>query len=476
MTPPSTASFDIARQRLEPIGQAHVLRWWDALNALEREQLLADIAGIPWDLVHRLIPTHVLSVPTRSVPDDLQPAAVLPCDPVPTLRPRYDEAVRVGRELLRAGKVAAFTVAGGQGTRLGYEGPKGAVVVTPVGGRTLFQLFAEMVHAAREEYGVTIPWYVMTSPANHGQTLSYFEKQRFFGLPERDVILFAQGMMPAFDFQGRLLLEARHRLAAAPDGHGGSLRALVKSGAIADMRRRGVEIISYFQVDNPLVKPFDPLFLGLHSRTGSQMSTKVSVKADDFERVGNVCGHDGKVTVIEYTEFPDHFARLRNPDGSRRFNAGNLAIHLLDVDFVFHLGQGDIELPFRRAEKIVPFVDPQGVLQKPATPNAVKLETFIFDVLPFAQNPLVLEVDRAEEFSPVKNATGEDSLDTSRRHQNERACCWLESAGVAVPRRPDGAPLVTIAISPRLALDADDLKAKADRLPRLQPGDSIYLE
>ncbi|MEK7325363.1 MAG: UDPGP type 1 family protein, partial [Chloroflexota bacterium] len=358
------------------------------------------------------------------------------------------EAVRLGRQRLASSKVAALTVAGGQGTRLGFAGPKGAVPVTPVGGKTLFQLFAETVLAAGRRYNVSNPWYVMTSPANHHETVDYFIEHNFFGLPRPDVFLFSQGMLPAFDFRGRLLLEEKHRLALSPDGHGGVLKALLLSGALDDMHARGVEVISYFQVDNPLVKPFDPLFIGLHVLTQSEMSTKVARKADDLERVGNLCLRDGRLTVIEYSEFPQTHAREQNADGRRRFDAANLAIHLLDVGFVQRITSRTFDLPYRRAEKVVPYRDENGLLISPTTPNAIKLETFIFDVLPWAKNPLVLEVDRAEEFSPVKNLTGVDSLESAKRDQVRRACRWLEVAGVSIPRGLDGEPNVTVAISP----------------------------
>ncbi|MBU0719337.1 MAG: UDPGP type 1 family protein [Planctomycetes bacterium] len=461
---------------LKPRHQEHVLRWWNELTPPQRNQLLGEIEEIPWNILDPLIPQLVLARPAKSVPGKLEPAPVFHQKPAPGQETQYRKAARVGQELIRTGKVAALTVAGGQGTRLGVDGPKGAVVVTPLGHRTLFELFAESVKAARARYDAVIPWYIMTSPANHDQTVDFFETHNHFGLPPDDVVLFAQGMLPAFDPTGHILLQSKHGLALAPDGHGGTLNALARSGALADMQSRGVEIISYFQVDNPLVKAFDPVSLGLHATTGAEMSTKVTPKVDDVERVGNVCVADGKVTIIEYTDLPDELAHARNPDGSRKFNSGNLAIHLFSMTLANRVVGESFRLPFRRADKAVPFVDERGQLVIPQQPNAVKLESFIFDVLPLAGNPLVLEVERAEEFSPVKNATGVDSLETSQRDQVRRACRWLEQAGVDVPRKPDGEPAVTVVILPSFALDAADVRAKKDRLPMLEPGDSVVLE
>jgi UDP-N-acetylglucosamine/UDP-N-acetylgalactosamine diphosphorylase len=461
---------------LQERGQQHVLRWWDELGPAERDHLLSEIESIPWEIVDPLIASHVLETPERTIPTDLAPADVYPRQPESGEKALYERAIEAGKRLIQAGKVAAFTVAGGQGTRLGFKGPKGAVAVTPVGEKTLFQLFAEMIRAARGRYEVQIPWYIMTNPLNHEQTVGFLKDHDFFGLPEEDVVLFPQEMLPAFDLSGRMLLADKHRLALAPDGHGGSLKALVKSGALEDLRSRGVEIISYFQVDNPLVKPFDPLFIGLHAETGSEMSAKVTPKAGDLERVGNVCIHEANVRVIEYSDFPGKLAHAKNPDGSRKFDAGNLAIHLLDPAFVDRIIAQRFQLPYRRVEKSITHADEAGRLRTPAEPNVVKLETFVFDALPLTRNPLLLEVDRAEEFSPVKNLEGVDSLKSSKRDQVARACRWLEAAGADVPRKRDGEPDITVAISPLFALDVEDVRANRDRLPVLRPGDAIYLE
>lgn len=470
------ARLEVARAELSTRRQLHVLNWWEVLESDLRLQLLDDIESIPWEILDPLIPTHVLATPQVDPLSDLKPAEVSPLDPGSRHVARYAMARRRGEELLRTGKVAAFTVAGGQGTRLGHHGPKGTVVVTPVGERTLFHLFAETVLAASDRFQRDIPWYIMTSEANHAETSAYFRDNQWFGLPPGNVMLFSQGMLPAFDFDGKLLLEQKHRLARAPDGHGGALKALVINGAIADMRSRGVQIISYFQVDNPLVKPFDPLFIGLHACESAEMSVKVARKADDLEKVGNVCVKDGKTCVVEYSQFPEPLAHARNEDGSRRFDSGNLAIHLLDVKFVDRIVGDGFQLPFRRAEKRVSYIDSRGKRVAPPAPNAVKLETFVFDALPLAEKTVVLEVDRAEEFSPVKNASGVDSLETAQRDQVRRAFRWLTRAGVKIPQSPTGEPNLTVVISPRFALDALDVREKRARIPDLRPGANVWIE
>ena len=491
---------------LEKRNQTHVLRWWEDLRVPQRQRLLADLESIPWFLLDPVLRELGSAAAPNLLNAELEPPEVLPHSPPPHDVALYEKARERGATLLRMGKVAAFTVAGGQGTRLGFDGPKGMVRVTPVGDRSLFALFAAMVKAARDRYRGLIPWYIMTSPGNHAETIDYFAKNDWFGLPQCDVRIFPQGMLPAFDFDGRLVLAARDRIAMAPDGHGGSLKAIATSGALSDMQQRGIEIISYFQVDNPLVKPFDPLFLGLHAERQSEMSTKVTAKSDDLEKVGNVCLRNGRLVIVEYSNFPEALAHSKNAAGGRKFDSGNLAIHLLDVVFVDRIAGGtagdrsnslaeglpasdhatsesrsagcdggSFPLPLRQARKIVPFIDELGALVKPTEPNAIKLESFIFDALPLAKRTLVLEVERAEEFSPVKNRDGADSLGSARRDQVRRACRWLEAAGVFIPRDTNGEPNITLDIAPSFALDQDDVVAQADRLPVLRANTVIEL-
>ncbi len=468
--------YSSSKQILASRGQSHVLRWWEELSLPHREQLIHEVETIPWEMIGPILESSDLVSPSSDVLDGLAPPPVYPHMPAPEAEQEYEEAKSLGCELLRTGRVALFMVAGGQGTRLGYDGPKGEVIVTPVGERSLFAFFAECVLAARVRYQAAIPWYIMTSPGNHERTVEYFESNAFFGLPKQDVSFFSQAMLPAFDGQGRLLLGAKHGLALSPDGHGGSLKALVAGGALADMRKRGVEVISYIQVDNPLVKPFDPLFIGLHKKTGAEMSAKVLPKVDDLERVGNLCTRDGRVVLIEYSDFPESLAHERNVDGSRKFDHGNPAIHAFSVEFIERVVERSFQLPLRRAKKIVPFVNDEGQLVAPAQPNAVKLEMFVFDVLPLADRVLLLEIQRADEFSPVKNASGVDSLESAQRDLVRRAYRWLEDAGVSVPYDHSGEPGATVVISPTLALESADLAAIRDRLPSIKQGDSIYLQ
>ena len=409
------------------------------------------------------------------LPTEIQPVPVYPHWADAGREALYEGAGRRGRELLAAGKVGAFLVAGGQGTRLGYDGPKGEYPITPVKNKSLFQVFAEQLLAHVRKAGRVIPWYVMTSDINDVPTRAFFHKHHFFGYPEEAVIFFPQGMMPAFSKDGRLLLAEKDSLALSPDGHGGSLRALKKSGALDDMRRRGVEHLSYFQVDNPLVYCIDPLFLGLHELTGSEMSSKTVPKAHAMERVGNFVVGDGALQVIEYSDLPETLAKQTNGDGSLRFNAGSIGIHVLRVNFIERLNEGGrLRLPWHRAEKKVPFIDERGKTVKPDKPNAVKLEQFVFDAIPLAKNALVYATERSEEFSPVKNAEGSDSPESCRRDQIRRAAGWLRGAGVEIPYRGHE-PDAKIEISPLKAVCPEDLNGKPPPIRQIKPGAAIYL-
>lgn len=468
----TTARHALAQHRQEQVSQ-----FVDQLNQSQQQEWLADIDSLDMDMLDDLMERYVLQTPKLDLPDEILPPPVYPMKPTPQWQQKYEQARQKGQALIADGQVAAFVVAGGMGTRLGFDGPKGCYPATPIRKKVLFQVFAEKIQAAQNRYGGTIPWYVMTSQANYESTQKAFADNNYYGLHPDNVILFQQGMMPSFDHQGRILLSQKHRLAMSPDGHGGSLRALYKSGALADMKTRGIEYISYWQVDNPNVHVIDPLFIGLHALDDAEMSSKAVIKCDPLEKVGNFTLVHDRVTVIEYSDLPDELARKKNPDGSYRFELGSIAIHLISRSFVERINQDGFSLPWHRADKKVPYIDSTGTRIVPNKPNGVKLETFIFDAIPLADRSVILAIDRVEEFAPIKNATGVDSAESSRQLQVERAARWLETAGVAVPRRSDGSVDATIEISPQFALDTHELKEKKPLLsPVIQAGQQIVLE
>jgi UDP-N-acetylglucosamine/UDP-N-acetylgalactosamine diphosphorylase len=470
--------LDKMSHKLKAISQSHLLDFSGILDNEKLEILISQIEELEFEHIPTWVNEYVQNESPLAVPTQFGPAPSYPAEPkTAEQQKRYAQARQMGESMIRAGKVAGFVVAGGQGTRLGFDGPKGNFPTSPVKKKTLFQLFAESLLAASKKYNTTIPWYIMTSPLNYEATLASLESARYFGLDKKNVYVFQQGTLPNFSFEGKILMADKHLLASSPDGHGGSLKALCKSGAVADMRRRGVEYLSYWQVDNPLIHTVDPLFVGLHVMDKAEMSSKALVKAGPLEKVGNFCLVDGKVTVIEYSDLPDEQALRRNPDGSLVFELGSIGIHLITVSFIERLNKGDnFALPFHRAVKKIPHIDTAGNPVNPKEPNGIKLETFVFDALPMAENSVILQTLRAEEFAPVKNATGTDSAEVTYQMMIDRAAAWLEKAGIAVPRKADGKPDCVLEIAASFALCADDVKAKAKKVPPIKPGDALYLE
>ena len=469
--------IESVRPTLEACGQGHLLRYYDELGPSQAAAMLDQLAAIDFHQLTKLIDKYLRPGPALPISSGIQPPEIVPPTPVDEkAAAEYQAASQRGRQLTAEGKVAAFVAAGGQGTRLDYQGPKGCFRATPITKKPLFQLFAEQILAASRRFGRAIPWYVMTSPDNDVDTRAFFRRHNYFGLSGDDVFFLVQGTLPAISFDGKVLLAAKDKVAAGPNGHGGCFQAMRESGALRDMASRGVELISYFQVDNPLVRCIDPLFLGLHDLAGAQMSAKCLPKRDPFEKLGNFCVLDGKVTVIEYSDMPRELAVATTEDGHLRFSAGSIAIHVLSRSFAQRLTEGGkCPLPLHRAEKASAFIDETGALIEPEKPNTIKLEMFIFDAMPPAAKTVILETVRSEEFSPIKNAEGPDSPATSLHDQVRRAAKWLEQAGIKVPRDADGQVAAAIEISPLYASSAEDLAEKVDRRLTIAPGQSLYL-
>jgi len=474
----TTTGIDEQRERLEAVDQAHVLAFCDELEGAALDAFASQLASLEIENIPAWVEKYITSdAPTHDGESDA-------IEPAPFFRRDGDwdkQRMRdAGETLIRDGKLAAFTVAGGQGTRLGFDGPKGMYPATPIRKLPLFGCLAEWIIAAKKRFGVDVPWYIMTSPINHEATVSFFEAQDYFGIDRGGVRFFSQGVLPSLDRQtGKMLLAGKGAIATNPDGHGGSLKALSTSGAIGEMRDRGIEHISYVQIDNPLARMIDPVFLGLHAssdQSSCEMSTKIVTKNDPGEKVGVLGVRNGKLTVAEYSDLSEEMANRRDEHGRLSFCAGNVAIHAIGVDFVERLNSGgDFGLPLHRAIKKVPFIDLEtGELVKPEEPNAVKLESFVFDALPMCARSLVYEADRVDEFAPIKNAEGSDSPATSRAIQVERAARWLETRGVNISRDASGEVEASIEVSPIVAMEAADLAGQS--LPgSLSEGDELKL-
>ncbi len=451
-------------EQLKRAGHKKIFYSWDTRSEEMKQQLLQDLQSLELDLLELLrraiksesvVPTEFVPAPYNSVQDPS----------------RNDEALKLGESLIAAGKTAFLTVAGGQGSRLGFDGPKGMFEISPIRKASLFQIFAEKLQAACIAYGARIPWYIMTSPLNHEQTRDYFRQNSYFGLHKDQISFFPQGVHPTFDSDFELLLAPTGGLLTNPDGHGGLIRALKKHRLLERMKNEGVEEIFYFQVDNPLVMVPDPLFLGVHRNVRSQVSSKVIRKAYPEEKLGAIGLVDGKSRVIEYSDMDEEKMNATDEKGDLRFSQGSIAIHIFNIEF---LSSEQLVLPFHVARKKVKALIIQNGKTEVVEREGIKIEMFIFDVIPQAERSLFYETVRELEFSPLKNKSGTDSIDTCIRGQIERDAQLLESCGVKVPRDENNQSLYRIEISPLYASDLRTLKKRlADEVVEVN-GDRLF--
>ncbi len=471
---------DDLKNKIAGAGQEHLLDFYDGLSAAEQQNLTAELAALDLDLLDELIKKYVFQKPQFDIPADIQPAPYYPLIPRNSKEAEYySQADLAGENALRSGKVAALTVAGGQGSRLGFDGPKGTYPIAPVSGKTLFQYFAESLRSASRKYSTQIHWYIMTSVINDQATRDFFSQNSYFGLPADSVHFFTQGFMPAVGYDGKLLMSSKSSLALSPDGHGGTLLALRKNNMLEDMQQRGVEFLSYFQVDNPLVPVVDKRFIGLHILENSEMSAITLKKSNAHEKVGNFCIVNDKLYVIEYSDLPEELANAADENGELKFIAGSPAIHVISRKFVEKLTAGGrLDLEWHRADKKIKCIDKAGNPVDPAEPNGVKLESFIFDALKLAEKTMIFEADRKEEFAPTKNAAGVDSVESCRVMMIDRDARRLERCGVVIPRNTDGSVAAMIEFSPLAVWDDEDCAEYVRRkgLTAVERGAKLYLD
>ncbi len=449
--------------------QEHALNFWAQMDSQQQESLARQLRAIDLPLVQKLFAQRQDQGSFRDLASRAGEPAAFRLD-VSKNRFSPSEARACGHQALAAGQVGVILVAGGQGTRLGFDHPKGMFSIGPISGRSLFQIHIEKILATAQRHRVQIPLYLMTSPATHEETIDFLEAHDRFGMSADGLHVFCQGTMPAVDAAtGQLLLEAPGRLAVSPNGHGGLLAAFSESGAMADAQRRGIRQLFYFQVDNPLVDIAGAEYLGYHILSDSQMTSQVIAKREPLEKVGNVVDVDGRLMVIEYSDLPDDVAKKTKPDGSLAIWAGSIAVHVFDLDFLCRARDQADSLPYHFAYKKVPYIDAAGSRVDPAKANAIKFERFIFDLIPLARNAIVVEVDPASAFAPLKNASGAaaDTPESVKKQISDFHRQWLRQAGV------DVAEGVAVEISPRFALDAEELCVKIR--PGLKINQPTYL-
>jgi len=430
-------------------GQEHLLHFWNEIEEGGQTTLVKQIESIDFDVYEELVGLMHAEGKSGAL-EEISPSPYISLGDETV---DWNELSQAGEAMIRQGKLGVLTVAGGQGTRLGWSGPKGTFPATPVTGKSLFQVIAEQILYASHKYNVTIPWYIMTSVENDAVTRSFFTDNNCFGLDRTDIFVFPQGIVPAVDKNGKMILEKRDHIFMNPDGHGGVITALKRSGALEEMVARGIEQLAYVQVDNPLVKVVDPIFLGLHcsEHSSGEVSSKCVLKSDPEERVGVFCKRGSSTSIIEYSDMSPEQTTETNKNGQLTYCCGSIAAHLFSTNFI---EQAAGNLPWHVAHKAISYIDiSTGECVHPKEPNAYKFERFVFDVLPLASNSVVLETKREEEFAPIKNASGNDTAQTSMKLQCDRAGRWLRVCGV------DVSPGATVEISPTTAASAEDLLA-----------------
>ena len=451
--------FASRRAALEARGQGHLFTGWEGRTPAQQRRLLETLAELD---LSRLEPLQAVLRRANAAAPAGSDATSLSIEPAPVQAPTPTAAARWdarGRELLARGTCALLTVAGGQGTRLGFDAPKGVFPVTPIRRASLFQVFAEKLLAACSTYGVAIPWFIMTSPLNHAATAEFLSTHRYFGLPPDDVRLFQQGANPVLSKNGELLLAADGGVLMSPDGAGGVLTALQRAGLFDEAHRRRISRLFYFQVDNPLVTVPDATFLGAHLEARSEFSTKVVAKRHAGERVGVAALVGGRPGIVEYSDIDPALAAACTPDGKLRFGYGSIAIHLIDVGFAEAQAAA---LPIHLAHKRERVLLPAAAAEQAVEHEVVKFEQFVFDTIPLAERSMFYAVERADEFAPLKNRTGDDSIETCTAGQIAKARRWLALCGVEVAEcAPDGTPLA-VEITPTYA---PDLATLQQRLP-----------
>ncbi|XP_065199959.1 UDP-N-acetylhexosamine pyrophosphorylase [Planococcus citri] len=428
------------RKNLAKYGQEHLLRYWSSLTDCEKEELMLDINDINFEAVlsdfkratANLKDEEVMDKEIKPVPSSLFGGVDRSSES--DVKSHIEEGLR----LVSQSKVAVLVLAGGQGTRLGVSYPKGMYDMGLPSGKTLFQIQAERIRkltelaSKRHGFTGTIPWFVMTSESTMEPTLDFFKKNRFFGLEEENVIMFEQFMLPAFTFDGKIILENKHKIAMSPDGNGGLYKALRDKRVLDELERRGIEYVHAFSIDNILVKVGDPAFIGYCHEQAAECGVKVIEKTVPEEPIGVVCVVNEKWHVVEYSEIPAKLAEKRDLDGSLTFKAGNICNHVFAVKFLRKFADNYLnDLELHVAKKKIPTIDSSGKPYKPKETNGIKMEKFIFDVFPFADKLVVWETRREEEFSALKNTdeVGKDCPKTARQSVFDLHRKWIEKSG-----------------------------------------------
>ena len=395
---------------LKKYGQEHLLNHYDSLDEKTKEELLTQITNIDFELVNELY--NSTKEKKTNTNDEITPIDYL--DKF-KLKEQYKYYEAIGKKAIKEGKLAAVTMAGGQGTRLGHNGPKGTYDIGLDSHKSLFELLSDNLKEEGKKYGVIIPWFIMTSRENNKDTVEFFDKHKYFGYQKnKNIFFFQQGELPMMDTEGKILIGENGLIKLAADGHGGIYESLVKTKMTDKMRELGVEWVFIGGVDNCLVKMVDPVLMGIAIDKKVTVACKSVVKANPHEKVGVFCRRNGKPNVIEYSEITDEMAEATDKNGELLYGESHILCNLFSIDAIERMGAEP--LPYHVAYKKAKYIDKDGNLVVPDSPNAYKFEAFLFDAFGEVDDMAVLRVKREEEFAPVKNSDekGVDCPKTAR--------------------------------------------------------------
>ncbi|MCI8655111.1 MAG: UDPGP type 1 family protein [Clostridia bacterium] len=394
--------------KLKKYGQEHLLNRYEELDEAKQKRLLEQINNIDFNLINSLYENTKKEI-------SLGESKIEPIQYYDKykLNEEYKEVETIGEKAIKEGQLAVVTMAGGQGTRLGHNGPKGTYDIGLDSHKSLFELLGDSIKDSEKKYNITIPWFIMTSEENNKETIEFFEKHKFFGFEkDRTVFFFVQGQLPMVDTEGKILIGEDGLVKEAADGHGGIFESLVRSKMTDEMRRMGIKWVFVGGVDNCLAKMVDPVFIGIAIEKHVTAVGKSIVKANPEEKVGVFCKKDGKPYVIEYTEISKEMAEEVDENGELRFGESHILCNLFALESIERMGR--TPLPYHSAFKKATYINKDGELIVPTTPNAYKFEAFLFDAFGELDNMIVLRGKREEEFAPVKNLEGVDSPATAR--------------------------------------------------------------
>ncbi len=397
--------YQSAKTLLEAKGQSQLLKYYDELDEAGKNNLLTAIENINWDFEEALANPVDMSGKDR----DIRPISGLR---QAEIQKRKAEFETVGVEAVKAGKVAAVLLAGGMGTRLGVDGPKGAYDIGITKPLCIFEQQMKNLMEVTEKCGVTVPLYIMTSDKNHAQTTAFWKEHNYFGYPEKDVQFFKQDMAPAVDYDGKIILERKDTPALSPNGNGGWFASLQRAGLCEDLHKRGVEWLNIYAVDNVLQRIADPVFVGATIASGVNCGAKVICKTEPYEKVGVLCMDGTQPDIIEYYELTDEMANQRDENGDLAYCYGAIMNYLFRLSKLEEIV--DKKIPVHIVEKKIECLCDDGVTRKPEKENGKKFETLAVDLIKPMGSVLPFEVVREKEFAPIKNKTGVDSVESAR--------------------------------------------------------------